>query len=181
MPETPASNRAVPTVPPEESGKRMVAAFFTEYFSSVEKDFEQLRIGSNEPLRLSLPEFQIEVLILALHCLDRAAFAYYGAEYRSAFMDSAVSFTVELMTDGIPEDRRTEFAAGFRKHYNEQQASYGALMFPATDELKGTLFWEFGKRICEQSGVYNPVTVFEMAHAGSGMFEVLAETLLRTA
>jgi hypothetical protein len=181
MPQTPATKRDVPTVPPQESSKRIVAAIFTEYFPSVEKDFEQLRTGSTEPLRISLPDFQIEILILALHCLDRAAFAYYGAEYRSAFMDSGVSFAAEAMCEGIPEERRTEFVASFRTHYNQRQAAYGALVFPTTDDLKGTLFWEFGKRICEQTGVHNPVSIFEMAYAASGMFEVLAETLLRTA
>lgn len=62
---------------------------------SVTTWYEFLKQSSMDPLAIGLPEFEMEVVIFALHCLDRVVLAHWGGEYRAALMDNAFAFVYE--------------------------------------------------------------------------------------
>jgi hypothetical protein len=179
LPTNPAE-RTVPRSTPEEAGPRIVFALFTEFMPSVQRDYELLEKAKGGPLKVGLLDLQIEVLIFALHCLDRAVFAHYGAEYRAAFMDSALSAIPQAFTALVPEPTREGFWEHVRDRFNTRQREYARLiLFPENEApLKGTLFWEFAKSVCLDAGVTNPVMLKGMLEEGLDIFTMMDQIAL---
>ena len=150
--------------PPEQAAPPIVAAFFTEFIPNVKNDYEILQKASGSPLKLGLPDLQMETLIFGLHCLDRAVFANHGAAYRAAIMDSAFATASEAFVAVLPDRIRDHFLDHFKDRCNTRQLEYGEMkLLPGDGEgLKGVLSYEFGKRICFDAGVYDPEVVSVM-------------------
>lgn len=171
-----------PKGPAEQSARSIVAAFFVEFIPGVKNDYELLAEASESPLKIGLPEIQMETLIFGLHCLDRAVFARYGTEYRDAFMDSALAAASRAFCEVLPDSARDRFLERFAFHYRTRQTEY-ASMRTIPDEngiLAGMLTWEYARRICHDAGVENPLAVqviFENAVELLSMMNRISETL----
>ena len=166
----------------EEAAPRVIGIFFAEYLPGVEKEFELLARAGEGPLKISLFDLQMETLVFGLHCLDRAIFAQFGDEYRTAFMDQAFGFACDAFASGLPADLAGDFVERFDKHCWARHQEYGAMkLLPAEGAgPKGVLCWEYAKRICRAAGVEEPLafkTTVEEAHAILGMMTNVAQTL----
>jgi hypothetical protein len=97
-----------------------------------------------------------EFVYLFLHIADRLAFQVIGSENRSSFMDDLASMTFHTTAEVFlrkPDDKLDrELKASLVASLNRRNTEYGSYqkLFPVGDDgFKGTLFWEFGKRIAE--------------------------------
>ena len=170
-----------PKTPPEKAARQIIAAFFTEYLPGVSGEYGLLKEACQGTPGISLPVLQMEVLIFALHCLDRAAYANYGAEYRNFLMGHALAFTEEGFSAACPEHLRKQFLEDCRDLYNARQREYSSMPPLPEKEAspKGTLFWEYAKRVCNDAGA-DPVvipTLFEGAAAIFMMMNKVVRTL----
>lgn len=167
----------IATTSPERAGPRIVALFFTDYIPSIKNWYEYLEESSQDPLKISLSELQMEVLIFGLHCLDRVVLAHWGAEYRAAFMEHALDFVYERYAAGLPDYASEQLLESFSGHCQTRQREYSAMKLFPTDRgaLKGVLSYEFSKLICFNAGVYNPIAGEVMAEAARGIFMTLFE------
>jgi tetratricopeptide (TPR) repeat protein len=175
-PESVASaSQNTPEAPPEEAGPRTVALFLTEFIPGVAKEYSFLEeAAGGGPINPGLTEFQTEVLIFGLHCLQRTVFANCGAEYRKVFMDHALSFVSAAFSSVLPDHIQKDFSASFEKHYRARQREYSAMILPLGEgSPKGTLFYEYGKRICRDAGVDNPEAVQLMMEQGWSIFKMM--------
>lgn len=157
-------------------------AFISEFAAKVDKEYALLEEHGNGPLKTTLFDLQMETLIFGLHCLDRAVFAFWGAEYRAAFMNRAFGFACDAFASVLPESARERFLEGFKKHCDTRQAEYGAMKpLPGKDgAMKNVLAYEFTKRICIDAGVYNPpvqLVLMEWANGIAMMMLEIAEKL----
>lgn len=109
--------------PPGQAAPNIIAAFFTGYIPGVESEYELLTKACNGSPQLSLPDLQMEVLILGLHCLDRAVFIKCGVEYRDAFMDHALTYTEQFFATALPESTLQYL----RDLYNARQREYATM------------------------------------------------------
>ena len=161
--------------PPEQAAPPVIAAFFTEYIPGVQNDYELLEKASEGPLKIGLPDLQMETLIFGLHCLDRAVFAQYGAAYRAAFMDSALTTASEAFAAVLPDRLRDHFLDHFENRYNTRQLEYGKLkLLPNSGQgLKGVLSYEHGKRICFDAGVSDPEVVAVMVEGANSILAMM--------
>ena len=114
----------LPKEPPEQFAPRIVAMFFVEYLPGVKNDYQLLKKAADGPLQISLPDLQMETLIFALHCLDRAVFAQWGAEYRAVFMDHAFATAHDAFAKALADDLREPFLSLFDKHSQARQREY---------------------------------------------------------
>jgi hypothetical protein len=167
---------------PERAAPRVVAAFVAEFVAKADKRYSLLEEHSDGAPKTSLFDFQMEELIYGLHCLDRAVFAHWGAEYRAAFMNCAFTFACEMFSGVLPDLDRGRFLDGFKKHYDTRQAEYGAMkVLPGEDgAMKNVLAYEYTNRLCVDAGVYNPpvqVVLMEWANGILPMMLKIAEQL----
>jgi hypothetical protein len=168
--------------PPAQAAPPVVAAFFSEFIPKVKYEYELLEKASDSPLKISLPDLQMETLIFGLHCLDRAVFVHYGAAYRNTFMDYAFATACETFAAVLPDNARDHFIECFKEHCHTRQREYGAMkLLPGSDKgPKGVLSYEYGKRICFDAGVYNPAVVLVMVEEADAIFMMMnnvAQTL----
>ncbi len=161
----------------EQAAEKTVFFFLSEYIPGVSTNYELLKNSTDEPLKISLADLQAEILVFGLHCLDRAVFSRFGEEYRKAFMDRAFAIARLALASVAPDDHQTSFLAHIDKFYNGRQREYAALNLPTDQNVKGTLFWEFGRRVCEDAGVYNPVAVMDMVYEGASLFRMMRKTV----
>ncbi len=166
---------------PETAAPPVIAAFFAEFVANADMKYAVLEEHCDGEPKISLFDFQIEVLIYGLHCLDRAVFAFRGAEYRATFMNYGFAFACEMFSDLLPEPTRERFLERFKEHCEARQAEYGAMRPISKDSaMKNVLPYEFSKRLCFDAGVCNPpVQIVLMKWAGGIMTMMLevAETL----
>ena len=169
-------DRSKPAVP-EKAAPQVVAAFFTEFVAKANKEYALLEEHSDGPPKTSLFDFQMEALIYGLHCLDRAVFACWGAEYRAAFMNCAFSFACEMFSDVLPDSERGRFLDGFKKDCDIRQTEYGTMKpLPGEDgAMKNVLAYEFAKRICIGAGVYNPPVQLVLIEWANGILMTMLE------
>ena len=117
-----------------------------------------------------LQPIALEELSFVLHLTDRLVFAHYGAEQRAQFMDALLPAVKKLLTP--PSD------ASLVTLYNTRQTFYASLRFPnSTKDLKGTLFWEFGKTLAVGYANVNPVAVTMTAKFGAELLDLVDEVL----
>ncbi len=145
---------------PEQAGPRIAAALFAEYLDS-KAQYELLEKACDGPPKITFLDLKIEELIFTLHCLDRAVFSHRGTEYRKVFMNHALAFTEKAFADVLSENLRKDFLDHVRERYNLRQGEYAAMpLVPAKDgTAKGTLFWEYAKRICLDAGAEHPIVL----------------------
>ena len=131
-----------------------------------------MELACDEPLKISLPDLQMETLIFALHCLDRAIFAFWGAEYRAAFMECAFGTACELLCSILPEHKREQFAESFERQCATRQREYAAMMplVGKDDESGNVLAYEFGEKMCFSAGVQNVDVVATMISGAQSIF-----------
>lgn len=169
-----------PKETPEEAGQRTAFYFITEYLPGVTREYDLLKESANKPLTMSFEHFQREMLIFGLHCLDRATFARRGAAYRGRLMDGAFSFARTALAGEMPEEYQDAFIERLDKLYNLRQREYGAWKLAGGQSPKGTLFWEFGRLICESAEAYNPAAVILLSEVAFGIFEMMNEIVEKT-
>jgi len=88
-------------------------------------------------------------------------------------MDKAYFVARTGLAAGVPDHLRDSYLERLDKRYNGRQCEYGAWKSTMGEPLKGTLFWEYGKRLCLDAGVYNPAVVVVMANNAASLFEMM--------
>jgi hypothetical protein len=120
-----------------------------------------------------LPEIVMEEIALGLHLTDRLVFAHCGADQRAQFMDALLPAIKNLLEPPLD--------ASLADFYSTRQQFYASLRFPKTSQdLKGTLFWEFGKALAAVYANSNPVAATMTSNFGAGLLNVI-DDLLRAA
>jgi hypothetical protein len=119
---------------------------------------------------------QLEEFFFCLSLLDRAVFGKLGPANRTVFMDAVFANVCESIHDtfaaAVPDE---SFRAWFKQTLNLKQSEYGSWQFPSGDNLKGTIMWEFGKKMTFSLGVTNPVEVFLLEHRAAGLFKLMLQ------
>ncbi len=169
-----------PKETPEESGERIAFNFLREYIPGTTTEYDYLRKSTNTAPAMSFEHFQMEMLIFGLHCLDRATFAHYGPGYRDAIMNGAFQIARVMLAEGLPEKLQIGFLARLDRLYDLRQQEYGAWKLTTGENPKGTLFWEFAKRICLDAEVYNPAAVAVLSETASGIFTMMNDVVEKT-
>jgi hypothetical protein len=163
---------------PEKAALRVVALFLTEYIPGVKNEYALMETAcGGGPLKISLPDLQVETFIFALHCLDRAVFARWGPKYRSAFMDCAFGIACEWVAATLPAHTRELLLSRFEELCAFRHIEYSGMRVLMGDDEgpKGFLPYEFGKRICFDAGVYDPEVVSVMVESATSIFVMMME------
>ncbi len=96
-------------------------------------------------------EFVVEIIAICLHVVDRLLFQNLGALRRSGIMDGLLPKVLEVIRQTV-SDRHHATICSTRlvDIYDARQVEYSGYprLFAEKDEgLRGTLFWEFAKRM----------------------------------
>lgn len=160
---------------PETAAPKVVALFLSEYIPSVKNEYAMMELASGGSLNISLPDLQMETLIFALHCMDRAVFAHWGSEYRATFMDCAYGAACEFMCSVLPEDAKEQFAEYFERHCGTRQSEYAAMtpLVGKDGESGNVLAYEFGEKICFGAGVQNVDVITTMIICAQSIFVMM--------
>lgn len=116
----------------------------------------------------------IEGMVFFLHLLDRTAFERFGPFKRRVFMDAILEGLSET-SPPVGLQRNT-----FLDLWNERQKEYSAFpkLYPENAESwKGTLCWEFAKRMDVEYGSGNPARITLMASGGLSVIEMFRKVL----
>ncbi len=119
-------------------------------------------------------EASLEAMVFFLHLLDRAAFERLGPFKRRVFMDAILE---GMSKTSRPAGLRSD---AFRDLWNEKQNEYAAFqkLYPEDGEpWKGTLCWEFAKRLGMEYGNSNPARITLIASGAISMIALLREAL----
>jgi hypothetical protein len=130
------------------------------------------KAGSNQGL---IAPLTIELLVFALHLTDRITFARLGPSKRAKFMNA--------LLPGVQRELKPPLDSQLQRLYNTRNTFYGGFpkLFPdKKDNLKGTLFWEFGKAMGSVYAENNPVAIAQTAMDGMD-FMVTVNQVLATA
>ena len=126
-----------------------------------EQELQRSRSWIGEPRA----EVLWESLLFVLHLTDRVAFARMGAVARDGFVQGVLTIFAGRIGEEV-----------FRDEYAKSQARwsvYGQLAPTRAASPKGTLFWEFGKSICQQFNEINPAVAMMVSMRAAGIFESL--------
>ena len=162
---------------PEQAAPKVAAAYFTEFVAKANKEYALLEEHSDGAPKISLVDFQMEVLVYGLHCLDRAVFAFWEADYRAAFMNRAFTFIGDMFSERMTDSNREQFLKGFKSLCDTRQAEYG-VMKPIVGEdgiPKNVLPYEFSKRLCIDAEVYNPPVQIVLMEWAGGIMTMMLE------
>lgn len=106
--------------------------------------------------------------MFGLHLTDRIAFGRLGASNTAGFMDallpaiqSELQPTVSSQLEDLYNTRNT-FYGGFRKLYPDEN-----------ENLKGTLFWEFGKALGSVYANSNPARITGVSMFGMTFMQAI--------
>jgi hypothetical protein len=111
---------------------------------AVAKD-SQIRLGEDEARSVFS-----ETAILFIRLLDEIAFGALGAELSDEFMDSFAECVGRALEEkGVPPDRFVELLRDRMAEYS----GYTKWIPEKGGGSRGTLFWEFGKRIADIVGI----------------------------
>lgn len=162
--ENPLVQKAKETVPALVEAARILGEeFVRELGSAFQFDPERSEV-----------DLLVEILLFVLHLLDRLLWVTLGPFKRKVFVDAVLeelSRAVKPM--GLTVDT-------FRDRYNKSQRRYAKCekLLPEDGEtFRGTLFWEFGKRLTLRYRVSNPVAAFWFSSRGVDVMESLNEVL----
>lgn len=115
-------------------------------------------INANQEL---IAPLTAELIIFGLHLTDRIAFGRLGASDRAKFMDA--------LLPAIQSKLQPSVSSRLEDLYNTRNNFYGEFhkLYPSENEnLKGTLFWEFGKALGSVYANSNPVRITETSMFG---------------
>jgi hypothetical protein len=116
-----------------------------------------------------------ELLIFGLHLTDRIAFGRLGASDRSGFMNALLPAIQRGLKPPLSSqlehlyNTRNTFYGGFRKLYPDEK-----------ENLKGTLFWEFGKALGSVYANSNPLAIMEVSMFGMTFMRGIHEAFEKT-
>jgi hypothetical protein len=113
--------------------------------------FEAL-VGSNPQTAEVTARGSAEVVVFALHLSDRIALTRLGNEKRAKFMDAFLP--------GVQRRVDAALAQALPDLYNQRTLFYQSCQMPSGEKnanLKGTLFWEFGKLMASPCHYPDPV------------------------
>jgi hypothetical protein len=125
------------------------------------------RVDENHKL---LALFTTELLIFGLHLTDRIAFSHLGASKRSGFMN--------VLLPAVQRELRPPLSSQLEQLYNARNSFYGSFPKLYADEnenLKGTLFCEFGKALGSVYANSNPVAVTQTSMLGMTFMQGIQE------
>ena len=96
-------------------------------------------------------EFFFEMALFYLHFTDRLAFQYLNASHREIFGDALCECSYKQLFK-LPEDEdiANQILTAFAETYNDRQEEYGKYKTISAQDgqsLRGTLSWEFGKKM----------------------------------
>jgi len=121
--------------------------------------------GMTGPVRL-------ELIALVLHLADRFSSASFGPDHRKIFMDNLLAATAGSLPG---ESRRS-----LKETYSERHVSYSGFgkLYPEEGEnMKDTLFWEFGKVMAERFSPDDPASAVVAASAAMDVYQALNRTV----
>jgi hypothetical protein len=118
-----------------------------------------------------------EALAFALHLTDRIALTRLGNAQRAAFMDAFLPAVQRKVDDTL--------APALPGLYNQRTLFYQSCKMPvegSKENLKGTLFWEFGKLMASPchypnpvSPNWNPVAMMQLSLWGMDLMVAIAD------
>ena len=126
--------------------------------------------SNNEAMAASLA---IELLVFALHLTDRITFIRLGSRKRSAFMN--------VLLPRVRSDLSPPLDSQLEQIYNTRNRFYGGFqkLLPEKDEnLKGTLFWEFGKAMGSVYTNNNPARIALTTRAAADFMNTVNRALV---
>jgi len=126
------------------------------------------------PSPAQVEEVVLEGMLFFLHLLDRTAFERFGPLRRPVFID-AVLEGISATSPPLGLERND-----FQDLWNARQEEYSAFakLYPKDAEsLKGTLCWEFAKRMGFEYGNPNPAKITLIACGSLSMIEMLRNVL----
>ena len=101
----------------------------------------------------------IECVYFFLHLTDRFVFEDFKSTKRDEIMFEVEKYTLSAILYFLPREKRTiDITNEFLKNYSQTMREYGKykVLLPQGDKsLKGTLLWEFGKKIAGLLGKEN--------------------------
>lgn len=104
-------------------------------------------------------------LLFCLHVTDRIAFARLCPVARNDFVGGILGLLAERTDEAVLRDKYSK---------SQQLWSDFKNLVPASGASpKGTLFWEFGKFICQQFDDMNPAVGVMLSMRASGIFQTL--------
>lgn len=116
-------------------------------------------------------QYILDSLFLALHLIDRLIFAELGAGNRNLFMDSLLPEIAEGMVKAGVNVQT------FRQSYNEAQVEFSKYPTLLSEPPKGSLFWEWGKRIAMKHKEATAADIVFFATNGADYLVALSEAL----
>jgi len=121
-------------------------------------------------------EYFFEELGFGVNCVDRILNATIGAQRKGNYLEELVD---ALQLELTKRSKQFGFKGlFFRDLVVRRQAFYATLQFPeANQNLKGTLFWEYGKQTSLRCAVCNPIAVTEVAVRGMFVFKCLTKII----
>ncbi len=131
-------------------------------------------VGENKPdnNKELIAPLTIELLVFGLHLADRITFGCLCARGRSAIMNALLPRVRDELEHPLNSrlqdlyNTRNAFYAGFRKLAPDDK-----------DNLKGTLFWEFGKAMGSVYADSNPVAIIEASREGMSFMSAISQVL----
>jgi hypothetical protein len=126
-------------------------------------------LDSNKEL---ITPLTIELLVFGLHLADRITFGRLGARGRSAFMNALLS--------RVRDELKSPLNSQLQDLYNTRNAFYAGFQKLTPDDkdnLKGTLFWEFGKAMGSVYAGSNPVAIMEASMQGMSLLNTINRVL----
>jgi len=130
------------------------------------------RSNQNQEL---LAQLTSELLIFGLHLTDRIAFGRLGASNRSGFMNA--------LLPAVQRELQPPVSSQLEQLYNIRNTFYGSFckLYPDKKEnLKGTLFWEFGKALGSVYANSNPGAIMEVSIFGMTFMRCINEAFEKT-
>jgi len=123
-----------------------------------------------EVVSVNFGEVSLEMALFFIHFVDRNAFNYLEGEKRDLFVDAlAVNVANFLLLQNKSDVDHELFRSKFIEQLNERQREYGNYKqwFPEKESegAKGTLFWEFGKKMAGMLGFKMSFKVIFKVHA----------------
>ncbi|MEO6078085.1 MAG: hypothetical protein ABIP54_04825 [Candidatus Andersenbacteria bacterium] len=140
----------------EEKAKMLGAVIFDWARRSTLDLIEEFNKDTNEKFDNKFAEIFIESIVLYLHYIDRVVFQLLGTEQRNFFMHHLLNEVTAIFSEAqSTQEQKQHSDSLIVSLYNERQKEYGSYKMKAGENegLGGTLFWEFGKKITDITGL----------------------------
>ncbi len=120
-------------------------------------------------------EILIELAAYCFHLWDRRLFMFLGPEKRVGFLNILM---MRFLEDYHGDAEIGEFASSFMELSDARQREYAKFRIPRDgNDLKGTLFWEFGKKMNATAQNWNPAITVGVAVIFMEHYAFISESL----